>query len=229
MNLEGVLIDFGDTLAHIDKEGNKKYREAILSAVSKSGYQGDFKELSLAFDDLIRNSMKGEIESLKEFWQLLLKNLKIDTRQTPLIEELENVRSRYLGVVFRLYYGSLQVLEVLQKKFKLALVSNCAIGTSDIIEELGLAGYFDCISLSYEVGVRKPDKRIYLDTLHCLGLRPEACIFVADEISDLEGARDLGLKTLLVRQGSFTTFDAQNPDFEPDFECNRISEISDLL
>lgn len=229
MKLEGVLIDFGDTLAYIDKEGNRKYREAVLSIVSKFGYRGDFEELSLAFDDLIRNSMKGEIKSLQEFWQLLLKNLKINARPTLLIEELENVRSRYSGVVFKLYDGTLQVLEILQKKFKLALVSNCAIGTSDMMEDLELMGYFDCVSLSYEVGVRKPDKRIYLEALHCLGLKPDACVFVADEISDLEGAHDLGLKTLLVRQGSFTTYEARNLDFKPDFECNSISEIRNLL
>ena len=229
MKLEGVLIDFGDTLAHINEEGNRKYREAIFSVVNKSGYRGDFEELSLAFDDLIWNSMKGEIESLTEFWLQLLTNLRIEAKPIPLIEELEDVRSRYLGVVFKLYDGSLQVLAVLQKKFKLALVSNCAIGTSDIIENLGLTSYFDCISLSYKVGVRKPDKRIYLEALRCLRLKPEACIFVADEISDLEGACDLGLKTLLVRQGSFTIFDAKNPDFIPDFECDRILDISNLL
>lgn len=229
MKVEGVLIDLGDTLAYIDKEGNRRYREAILSTVSKLGYRGDFKEFSLTFDSLIRNSMKGEIKSLQEFWQLLLKNLKMNTRPAMLIEELENVRSRHSNVVFKLYDGSLQVLELLQKKYKLALVSNCAIGTSDIIEDLGLMEYFDCVSLSYKVGVRKPDEQIYLKALHCLELRPDACIFVADEISDLEGARDLGLKTLLVRQGSFTTYEARNPDFQPDFECNRITEISSFL
>jgi ribonucleotide monophosphatase NagD (HAD superfamily) len=49
---------------------------------------------------------------------------------------------------------------------------------------------------------------------------------VADEISDLEGAKKLGMKTLLVRQGSNTLCEAEDPDFKPDFECEHISEIT---
>jgi HAD superfamily hydrolase (TIGR01549 family) len=229
LKLEGVLIDFGDTLAYIDEEENQKYREAILSTMREHGYEGDFKRLSHVFDDLIRNSMKGEFKNLLEFWQQLLHNLRISERSAMLVEDLENIRSRYSTKLFKLYDKALHVLEVLQSKYKLALVSNCAIGTSDVIEDLKLLEYFDCISLSYEVGVRKPDSQIYLDALDCLGLEPYVCVFVADEISDLEGACDLGLKTLLVRQGSYTAYEARNPDFKPDFECDRISEICSFL
>lgn len=229
MKFEGVLIDFGDTLAYIDEEGDREYREAILSIVGKYGYRGNMERLSHVFDDLIRNSTKGEFKSLSVFWQQFLQNLKISERSAMLVDELENVRSHFSNVLFKLFDGAMQVLDALQKKYRLALVSNCAIGTSDVIEDLGLIEYFDCFSLSYEVGVRKPDEQIYLEALRCLGLKPDVCVFVADEISDLEGACDLGLKTLLVRQGSYTVYEARNPDFKPDFECNSISEIRGFL
>ena len=229
MNLKGFLIDFGDTLAYIDKDGSRKYTEALLFILQKHGYRGDSDDLALGFDDAIVNSMKGELKNLQEFWNLLLENLGIYNKSEVLIEELEKVRNRYSTTVFRLYNGALQVLAVLQKKYELALVSNCAIGTSDVVRDLGLIGYFDCITLSYEVGVRKPDRRIYVDALKCLKLEPHDCIFVADEISDLEGAREVGMKTILVRQGLNTFNEAKDRNFQPDFQCNSISGITRFL
>jgi putative hydrolase of the HAD superfamily len=103
------------------------------------------------------------------------------------------------------------------------------MGTREEINNLDLSKFFEHMSLSNEVGVRKPDKRIYLDTLKALTLEGHECIFVADEISDLEGARPLKMKTLLVRQGSNTYSEAKDPNFKPDLECKRISEITRFL
>lgn len=103
------------------------------------------------------------------------------------------------------------------------------MSTRDEINNLGLTKFFEHMSLSYEVGVRKPDERIYLDTLKALNLEGHECIFIADEISDLEGARPLKMKTLLVRQGSSTHDEAKDPNFKPDLECRRISEITRFL
>ena len=94
--------------------------------------------------------------------------------------------------------------------------------------------FFECIVLSYEVGVRKPDKRIYVEALQRLKLRPEECVFVSDAISDLEGARKLGLKTILIRQREYPfSFvregKAKDANFEPDFKCKHISQIIKCL
>jgi FMN phosphatase YigB (HAD superfamily) len=83
--------------------------------------------------------------------------------------------------------------------------------------------------LPYEVALRKPDKRIYVEALKAVNLSANECIFVADEISDLEGARELGMKTLLVRQGSNTYCEAKDLNFKPDFQCSHFSEIVRFL
>ena len=77
--------------------------------------------------------------------------------------------------------------------------------------------------------MRKPDRRIYLEALKRIRLKPDECVFVSDEISDLEGAREVGLKTILVHQGPNTLQKAKDPNFKPDFQCNHISEITGLL
>jgi len=98
-----------------------------------------------------------------------------------------------------------------------------------VIEALGLNRFFESVILSYEVGAKKPETRIYLTALRTLKLKPEECIFVADEISDLEGARKIGLKTILVRQGPHTQHENKDPTFKPDYECSNIRELLKFL
>lgn len=215
-------------MAYVNREGNRRYEGALLSILTKHGYHGNLDELASTLADTYRNSTKGEMKNLHEFWEYFLKKLNINAH-FELLKGLGEVRNRYLSGMFRLYESSLETLSVLRNKYKLALVSNCSVGTIDIMKDLKLTDYFVHVILSYEVGVRKPDRRIYLQALKNLDLKPDECIFVADEISDLEGAKAVGLKTILVRQGPLTSNEAEDPNFKPDYQCNHISEITKFL
>jgi len=213
MSLKGFRIDFGYTLAYIDEEEDAKYRKGLVSVLKKHGYNRSLDELSPLLDSAYRNSTRGEMKSVFEFWKLFLKSMDI-SQEPILIKELVECRERYLGKTIKLYDNAIPILSVLRRRYKLALVSNCAIGLSDVIRKLGLNHFFECIILSCEVGVRKPDTRIYLEALQRLKLESEECVFVADEISDLEGARKVGLKTFLVKQGPHTFHEAKDLDFK---------------
>ena len=228
MKLKGVLIDFGDTLACIEDNSDRKYREGLLSILIKHGKRVDLNDLTLALEPVYGRSSRGEVKDFKEFWELVLAHLNL-IAEPELIRELDDFRSRNFVTIFTLYEGAMWVLPILKRKYTLALVSNCSIGMRDVIRSLGISSFFKGIVLSYEVGVRKPDRRIYIWALQSINLAPNDCVFVSDEISDLEGAREVGLKTLLVRQGSLTTYEAKEADFAPDFQCDSISEITKVL
>lgn len=225
MNFKGALIDFGGTLAYVDKLENRRYEEALISTLKKNGCKRHLNSVDSALSSIYISSTKGDLNSPKEYWSLMLKRLRIPAHADLMIK-LEAVRNSHIHSLWRLYDGVTAALSILQEKYKLALVSNCAVGTDKSIDSLGLTNFFSCIILSYQVGARKPDKRMYLEALSCLQLEAHECIFVADEISDLEGAKDIGLSTLLVRQGPSTFQEAKNVNFEPDFETSQISEIT---
>lgn len=228
LTLRGVLIDFGSTLAYLDEAENRKYETTLVLTLNKYEYRRRLEDLDSVLAGIYMSSTKGELKSLQEFWSLVLNKLRIP-EDPELVEDMENVRIGHVAAMWKLYDGVPSTLLSLQKKYKLALVSNCAVGTEKVIDVLGLSDFFGCIILSYQVGVRKPDKRIYLEALRCLELEAHECVFVADEISDLEGARDVGLKTMLVRQGPDTFKEAKDINFKPNFKCNHMADVKDFL
>src|SRR5438876_254905 len=64
-----------------------------------------------------------------------------------------------------------------------------------------LAGRFDAEVFSYEVRVRKPDRRIYEHALAAIDVDLKDVLFVGDGGSDeYRGARTVGMKAVLVTQ-----------------------------
>lgn len=56
---KGVLIDFGYTLAYIDKEDDRRCREGLVSTLRKYGYKKTLNDLSPLLDNAYRSSTKG--------------------------------------------------------------------------------------------------------------------------------------------------------------------------
>ena len=94
---------------------------------------------------------------------------------------------------------TLQKLEELG--VKLAVVSNWDERLEPLLEQLGLATYFDVIVVSSLVGAHKPDERIFRRAAAELALSPEKILHVGDSWrEDVEGARGAGGKAMRIRR-----------------------------
>jgi FMN phosphatase YigB (HAD superfamily) len=95
-----------------------------------------------------------------------------------------------------------ELIPILKPRYGLFLVSN----TNDLHyrqfrkQFAGVLGYFDGMVLSHEVGIRKPDPRIYEACLHLAGRPAEECVFIDDLPSNAEAARTCGWHGLLYRR-----------------------------
>jgi putative hydrolase of the HAD superfamily len=58
-------------------------------------------------------------------------------------------------------------------------------------------GMFDAVVISAEVGMRKPERRIFLHAAELLGLEPRECIFIDDIEANITAAEDVGLRGVL--------------------------------
>lgn len=93
----------------------------------------------------------------------------------------------------------ISLVENLKKNYKLAILSNSdALGVKNCFKN-GWFSYFDHLVLSHEVGIIKPDERIYEITLDKLNLKARDCLFIDDTEDALKPAREMGMETILFR------------------------------
>jgi putative hydrolase of the HAD superfamily len=84
------------------------------------------------------------------------------------------------------------------------VVSNWDVLLVKVLEDLGWIRYFDGVIASGVVGIEKPDPRIFEEALRVSGVERERAIHVGnDPISDIRGAAEVGIDTVLVdRRGN---------------------------
>jgi putative hydrolase of the HAD superfamily len=82
---------------------------------------------------------------------------------------------------------TISLIKELKKNYNVALLSNTnKIDFNYIIKKSEVLPLFDAVTLSFEVGHKKPEKEIYLDALKKLSLKPGECVYIDDikEFSD---------------------------------------------
>jgi len=93
--------------------------------------------------------------------------------------------------------GGAEVIKELHARgYKLGIISNL-IGEHEVpdwLEEDGLDSYFDTVILSSVCGIRKPSPDIYRIACESIGVAPEDCVSIADNIKrDIPGAKAAGI------------------------------------
>ena len=78
------------------------------------------------------------------------------------------------------------------------LLSN-SWGVSDYPRHL-FPGLFDAVVISGEVGMRKPEERIFLHAAGLLGLGPAECVFIDDVEANVAAAEAVGMTAVLHRE-----------------------------
>ncbi|HYA00012.1 MAG TPA: HAD family hydrolase [Candidatus Binatia bacterium] len=99
--------------------------------------------------------------------------------------------------------GAVQTLTELRSRgLRLGICSNAPYPCMRAqLEHLGIARLFDSVTLSAEVGWRKPSPRIFSAALAALGVESRACAMVGDRRrEDVAGARAAGMAAIRVSE-----------------------------
>ena len=110
----------------------------------------------------------------------------------------EVAKQEYEMVLFDDVLDNLDVLR--ERGYIVGVVSNVPSGGDELADELGLTGSIDFAVTSSEVGVEKPDRRIFDEALRrAKGTMPDAAVMVGDQIdSDVKGAVGAGIQPILL-------------------------------
>lgn len=138
-------------------------------------------------------------------------------------KEIINKVAEILGASWNAkpYPHTLETLRELKSKgYKLAIISNSFNLTfEEVVSKYDLAGIFDVIIVSYEVGSRKPDPEIFEICLEKLAVEKDEALMVGDSLQDdIEAAQSFGIKALMLDNKN------KHPNYSP-----RIALIKDIF
>lgn len=90
--------------------------------------------------------------------------------------------------------------------------------------------YIDLVIASAEEGVSKPDRRIFEIALERSGCKPENAVMIGDRIdNDIIPAKQLGMKTIWIKQGFGSLWTVMGESEKADIEVNNLSDILNYL
>ncbi len=127
------------------------------------------------------------------------------------------------------YDDTVPVLAGLARDYRLALLTN---GAPDLqrqkIAVAGLDGRFEVTVVSGELGIGKPDPRIFAHTLAALGVGAPEAAMIGDSVErDIEGAKACGIRAIrIVRPGVYTSEEGAT---EPDARITSLTELRGVL
>lgn len=117
-----------------------------------------------------------------------------------------------------------------QTSLKLGVVtSGIAIKQAEKLVRLGLVNLFerDGIFISDEIGISKPNPKLWLRACTAFGVRPSECIYVGDRPRlDIDPCNRIGMITVLNKR---TTRQHEAGETRADFEIHNFFDLLDIL
>ena len=104
----------------------------------------------------------------------------------------------------------IEYIRSLRPRYKTGLLSNAFSNLRQVINEVWMiADAFDEMIISAEVGMVKPDERIYRLALGRLGVTAEEVVFIDDFARNIEGARLLNMPAIHFRSAQQARFELE--------------------
>jgi len=200
--IKNIIFDLGGVILNIDYH-------LTMDAFRKLGMEEFFSQQQQT--EMVDLYEKGFISS-DEFRNQIKSHLPADTK-TDQIDRAWNI------MLLDLPIERIELLTQLKKKYRLFLLSNTnEIHIRAFSNYLWQTFGFDNLShlfekeyLSYQLGMRKPDKEIFEFVLDENGLKAEQTIFIDDSPQHIEGAKQTGIHTIWLEKGK-TILDLWNKE-----------------
>lgn len=127
----------------------------------------------------------------------------------------------------KLYDNANLILQTLSQKYKLGIIANQSNGLTGRLSEWGILKYFSFIISSWDYKVMKPDIKLFEIAVEKSGYNVSEIIMVGDRLdNDIFPAKQIGMKTIWIKQGFGGMQTPKSYEYIPDIE---ISQLNDLL
>jgi HAD superfamily hydrolase (TIGR01509 family) len=183
MPIKAILFDYGGVLVQMVDETPRQQLADRYGIPLKRIY-------NLLFDtEASIQAALGEI-SMDHHWRAIHEILHIPPR-----ERAEFVRQFWAAD--GLNRELVETLPALRERYRLGLLSNANDDLRQMLtERWQITDQFDDMIISAEVGLLKPDRRIYELAVSRLGVQTDEALFIDDMPINIEGAQIAGLQAI---------------------------------
>jgi len=222
MAYQWILFDLDDTLFDFPAADALRAAFAHYSATLSADMLADYQSLNRALWEQY-NAGLIDVQTLK---QARFRELAPHLGVSPL-----ELNQRFMQAILERSQplnGVQQTLQQLQGRVKMGIITNGFTSLQQTrLERTGLRDHFDLLIISEQVGVAKPDARIFDYALAQAGNPPRSRVLMVGDTaeSDIRGGVNAGLATcwLNAHQRELPA------DLEPDWTVTSLSELEQLL
>lgn len=195
-----LFFDLDHTLWDFDKNSALTFEYIFKSnsiEVNLNTFLEVYMPINLAYWKLYREDKidkdRLRYARLKDTFDTL--NIQISTR---IIYKLSDDYIIHLSRYNHLFDGAIAVLDYLYPKYSLHIITN---GFKEVqngkLNKSGIAHYFETVTNSEMVGVKKPNPKIFKHALKQAKALPEHSLMIGDNLeADILGAIDFGIDAL---------------------------------
>jgi len=222
-DLDRTLWDF-DAAAEVAFERiYEQYRLKDLGIPSAHEFHEVYHPLNERLWELYREEKITKDKLNRTRFVLPLEHYGI--HDTELADHLSEDYVYWSPRIVRLVSGTMELLNYLKPKYHLHLITNGFQEVQDTKLNLsGLKPYFETLTVSEEVGVKKPNPEIFYYALRKANATPEESIVIGDEMAvDIDGARAANIDQI------FYNASGKAIEGERTFEVRNLLEIKEIL
>lgn len=208
-NIKCIFFDVGYTLINEDEVWKQRcveqaeMEDAKMLGISNRQIYEEIIQASIAYQPQYRTVVK-------KFGFL---------KSAPYRHELE-----------KLYDNADLVLQSLAQKYKIGIIANQTDGLVDRLNSLEILKYFSFVISSWDYQIMKPDSKLFQIAVEKSGYKACETIMVGDRLdNDIFPAKNIGMKTIWIKQGFGGMQKPKTNEYFPDREIASLSELLDIL
>ena len=178
--MKAIIFDFGNVICSFD---NTIFIKNISEITGKDA--PELHDMVYTASDVTRRYETGQLSS-DEFYAEV-------TETCGLSVSKEDFFQAFTGI-FQPNTAMIELIKIVAGRYKTGLLSNTNEWHFEhIIRPSEVYSLFDAESLSYQVKVMKPDRKIFEDIVSKLNVNAEECIYIDDILRYAEAAHSLGI------------------------------------
>ena len=196
----GTLFTVNGSVGEIYARLAREHGKEISAADLEVGFRRCFAQaLAMAFP----GAEPVHIPQLeKQWWRNVVQSIFAPLGSFPEFDTYFEALFTYFARTesWQLYSETLDTLTALQNRsVRLGIISNFDSRLFGLLEGLGIAGFFDSVTISTQAGSAKPAPEIFSQALAQHNLRPHEALHIGDSYeADVIGAQASGLTPVFV-------------------------------